>query len=245
MFMKTKIILFAIFTVTVVFCSIQTAEAQVSVGSAVSRMPTESIPFDGKKYGESVRFDPAYCYTIDNSSNAIPDRLYDNVQLTQYDHASVSSDFLGVAFKKFTIANSNNVLLVVSFGGVTDWRTDVLCVVSQSGQVLSTLEVAVFYCSSLGDIAIKQFRINAQGKIIVSTIVPTSTTSIPFETFTSFTGYRKDVTYSVNAQGLFVQVSSQTFSTKTYTRNYLENRDINIWDDNSSVVPGYQPSGGG
>jgi hypothetical protein len=228
--MRTKMILFVIFTAATILCFTQTIEAQITVGEAISRMPTASIPFEGKKYGESAKFDRTYSYAIDNSGNAIPDRLYGNVQLTQYEHASISPDLCGTSFRKFAILNSNNVLLVVSFGGVTDWRTDVLCVVSPSGQILSTLDVAVFYHTSLGRITIKQLRINVQNQVIVTTIIPTSTTSIPFETFTSFTGYRKDITYSVNAQGQFVQVSEQTYPTKTYTRSSLESKSINLWE---------------
>ena len=200
--------------------------AQFSISEIISRMPTDPLPFSATK---NTRFYDGKSYGIANSDNAIPDKLYENLQLTQYTYAHEYEVISGSSFRKFDIPNSSNKLLAVSFG-VSDYRTDVLCVVNPSGQILSTLEVAVIYYTS-GDIAIKQFRIDAQGRIIVSTIVPTSTTSIPFTTFTSFTGYRKDVTYSVNAQGKFVQVSSQTFPSKTYTRSYLENRDINIWDD--------------
>ena len=209
----------------------------VAMSFALSNTPTESVPFSATK---KTRFLNGYNYPIDNSNNAIPDKLYENVQCTQYTHAG-SGDQRGEFFRKFAIPGSSNVLVAIAFGGVTDWRTDVLCVATPSGNVISTLEAHVDFAYA----AVKQYRITAQNKIIISKIVPASSTPIMFQTFTSFVGQRVDVTYSINSQGQFVQVSSQTFSTKTYTRSYLENRDINIWDDNSSVVPGYQPSGGG
>ncbi|MGV8090417.1 MAG: hypothetical protein AB2L24_00945 [Mangrovibacterium sp.] len=196
------------------------------MGQIVANTPVTPVPFSAKKSGADVKFSSVYSYTIDNSSNAIPDKLYDNVQLTQYTRASVEPELRGVFFRKFTIPNSNKVLVVVSFGGVTDWRTDVICSVSSTDQILGTLEVAV----RVTDVWVKQFRINAQNQIIVTTIKPTSTTSIPFGTFTSFSGYRQDITYSVNSQGQFVQESVQTYPTQTYTRSYLKDRSINLWE---------------
>jgi hypothetical protein len=195
--------------------------AQLSIGEVISKIPTVSIPFNATK---NTPFLEGHGYGVANPNNTIPDRLYDNVQLSQYTHASADPELGAISFRKFSITNSTNVLLIVSFGGATDWRTDVACVISPSGQVLSTVEVAV----CVMDVWVKQFRIDPQNQIIVTTIVPSSTTSIPFGTFTSFTGIREDITYSINAQGQFVQNSIQTYQPKTYTRSYLAGI-ANLW----------------
>ena len=212
-----KVFFAASFVLLPSFCS-----AQLSLSEAISKVPTTIVPFDATKTRGFIR---DYSFGIINPNNIISDRLYDNVQLTQYTNASVSPDLGGVIFRRFAIPNSTNVLFVVSFGGATDWRTDVMCVVNSSGQVLSTLEVTV----NVMDVYVKQFRINAQNQIIVTTIKPTSATSIPFENFTTFSGYRQDITCSINAQGQFVQSSVQTFPTQTYSRSTLADRSIDLW----------------
>jgi hypothetical protein len=197
--------------------------AQLSIGEALNKMSTETVPFNATKTKESIYEDSN---GVVNPNNVIPDKLYDNVQLTEYDHASVSPDLGASTFRKFAIPNSINKLLAVEFGGCTIWRTYVLCVVSPSGSVIDTLEAAVRF----GFIALKQFRIDAQSNIIITRIVPTSSTSIPLETFSSFSGYRLDTTYAINSQGQFVKQSEQRYVTKTYTSAYLEDKNKDIWN---------------
>jgi hypothetical protein len=196
--------------------------AQPSLSEALGRVPATPAPFEvvrGAKYPNSSG--------IINPNNVISGRLYDNVQLTQYVSASITPELDAVLSLKFTIPNSNRVLAAISFGhGYGGNKTDVLCVVNPNGTISSTLEGTVMGA----DVYIKQFRINAQHQVIVTTIKSVSTVSIPLETFTSFSGYRQDITYSVNSQGQFVQVSTQTYPTKTYTRSSLESKSINLWE---------------
>jgi hypothetical protein len=219
-----KILLSVTLTIIVLFCVAQ-APTTWTFSEIITEMPATSVPFDAKKKGVPFVYDDSY--TIDNSNNVIPDRLYDNVQLTQYIRASISPELWGTTFRKFAIPNSSNTLLVVSFGGVTEWRTDVICVVTPSGQVLSTLECAI----RVADIYVKQFRINEYNEIIVTSIIPTDTVSIPFETFTSFEGKRQDITYSIDASGQFVEESKgRIYGSRVYTRSYLEDESVNLWE---------------
>jgi hypothetical protein len=104
-------------------------------------------------------------------------------------------------------------------------------VVNPNGTIVSVLEGTV----SGSDVYVKQFRINAQNQVIVTRIVPTTTTSITFATFTSFVGYRQDIVYSINVQGQFVQNSVVTYQSKTYTRSYLENLNTNLWEGGETL----------
>lgn len=88
-----------------------------------------------KQTGESVKFNRSYSFGIKNSNHKIPDRLYKDFALTQFFHAVDFQDQPCRLFRKFSIPNNPNFLAVVSFGGVTDWRTDVLCVISPNGQL--------------------------------------------------------------------------------------------------------------
>ncbi|MDR0565977.1 MAG: hypothetical protein LBG47_02915 [Prevotellaceae bacterium] len=234
--MKTNKVILTTVIATFMLLPLLNSAGGLPIGAALSSISTESVPFSATK---KTRF-PKNSSAVDNSNNAIPDKLYNDLQCTQYTKPNAEQQ--GCLFRKFAIPGSSNMLVAVAFGGVTDWRTTVLCVVTPTGSVISTLEAYVDYFPY---VAVKQFRITAQNKIIISKIVPATSTPIMFENFTSFVGQRVDVTYAINSQGKFVQISSQTFPSKTYTRSYLENENINIWDDNSSVVPGYQPGGGG
>ena len=197
--------------------------AQIPILSALNNpiTTTESIPFEFKRYG--TQFSYEYGFTILNSDGLIPDKFYKNVQMTDFETVGEDTELGARLYRKFAIPNSSNMLAVVSFGGPTHMRSNVICVVSSSGQILSTLLGTVSFSLS----TIKQFRINAQCQIIVSTITTASTVSIPLDNFTSFTGQRKDVTYSINANGQFVNVSEQLFQPKTYTHEILEN-ELNI-----------------
>jgi hypothetical protein len=202
--------------------------AQVSLSEAISKTQTQSVPFLAKKttkFGRRI--------AVENPNNVIPDRLYENVHLTQYTYQRDWHYPGGTVFRKFNIPNSSNQLLAIEFGE-SDYITYVLVVVSPTGQVLSTLEAAVFYLDS-SKIAVKQFRIDAQSQIVISTIRPNSTMLLPFETFTSFSGQRIDNTYTINAQGRFVHILEQRFNYKTYTRSMLNNNDANIWQGGETV----------
>ncbi|GHT78341.1 hypothetical protein AGMMS50262_20870 [Bacteroidia bacterium] len=230
--MNKKNIIFAFLAFFSILCFSQNSEVQpeaLTIGEAINKMPVTATPFNATKSGSNARFTQSNTYGIYRYT-AIPDKLYDNVQLTQYTNAD-DPELWGTTFRKFSILNSTNVLLVVSFGGATDWRTDVMCVVNPSGQILSTLEVVI----CVADIYVKQFRITAQNQIIVTSIKPTSTTSIPFATLKNFYGYRQDIAYSINAQGQFIQGSVQTYKSKTYTRSYLWDEDINLWEGGETL----------
>jgi hypothetical protein len=234
--MKTNILLLTICVVTILILlpSISVAQFAYSLEYALAHMPTESVPFEATKTTPFLR---NYNYSLVNPNNVIPDKLYDNVQLTEYTNASNEPELCGEAFRKFAIPNSNNKLLVVAFGGSTDWETYVICVVNPSGNVLSSLECEV----RVMDVYVKQFRITADCEIIVTTIHPSSETSIPFATFTSFQGYRSDVTYSIDAQGQFIKTTAyiSASKTQTYTRQYLQDKSKNLWESNESMEKAY------
>ena len=201
-----------------------------SLSEVINKVPTQSIPFYATRI--TVHGYDGTGFRIANHNNIVLGKLYHNAQLTEY----FVSSRPGLAHRKFAIPNSNNLLLLVSFGNATDWLTDVLCVVSPAGQVLSTLEVTIS-----GEAFVRQFRINAQNQIIVTTLHPTSTTSVPLNSFPSFHGQRRDVTYVINAQGQFVQISKQFFQPRTYTREELVQDDSdegtttpNLWEGNET-----------
>lgn len=206
--------------------------SQETLNYVINNMGTQMLPFEARKTTCPVYDDT---YVVDNSSQIIPDKLYDNITLTRYTVADTDQE--GNSFRKFAIPNSSNVLLDISFGGVTDWRTDILCVVAPNGTVLATLESYVMVCGTV----VKQFRITTNNQIVVTHIVPVST--IPSgdycenRTFTSFMGQRIDTTYSIENK-YFLQVAQQMYQPQTYTLNYLDfftNKNQDLW--NGGEIP--------
>lgn len=228
--MKTRVIFLTFIFITNLVLLPFYCYAQLPINEALSKIPASSVPFNVIK---ALKLPSGYhSYYILNPNNTISDKLYENVQLTQYVNASVDPELGAELFLKFTIPNSDKVLIVVSFGhGYGGDETQMLCVVNSNGTIINTLEGTVMGA----DAYVKQFRITAQNQIIVTSIKPTSTTSIPFETFRYFVGYRQDITYSINAQGQFVQNSVQTYQPKVYTHSYLGREDINLWEGGETL----------
>jgi len=199
--------------------------ADNTLSEALSITTTSSVPFNMSKRFKLPSGSKIGGYFI--YSDTIPDRVYSNVQLTKFTRASTDPARGAILIVKFMIPNSNRVLILVSFGNFYGGdETRVLCVVNPDGTISNTLLASV----AGNEAYVKQCRINAQHQIIVTTIMPYSLTSIPFNTFTSFDGHRRDITYSINDQGQFVQVSVQDYYGKAYTKTYLEDLSVNLWD---------------
>lgn len=199
--------------------------AENTLSEAIRIATTSNVPFDLSKRFKIPTGTKGGGYF--KCPDTIPDRVYTNVQLTQYTRASTDPARDAILLMKFVIPNSNRLLLVVSFGNYYGGdETISLCVVNQDGTIVSTLLGSV----TGNDAYVKQCRINAQHQVVVTTIIPNSRTSIPLVTFTSFDGHRKDITYSIDSKGQFFQVAVQNYTGKTYTRTYLEDMSKNLWD---------------
>ena len=57
--------------------------AQIPLSDAINKMATASVPLDARKFA----LYPNRRVSIVNPNNVIPDRLYDNAQLTQYQNS--------------------------------------------------------------------------------------------------------------------------------------------------------------
>lgn len=193
---------------------------------ALSKTSTSNLPFNLSKRFKIPSGSKSGGYFI-YPNDTVPDRIFTNVQLTNFERASTDPASGAILLLKFIIPNSNMFLIVVSFGNFYGGdETITLSVVNSDGIITSSLLASVTGI----DAYVKQCRIISQNQIIVTTIMPYVTTSIPFDNLTSFNGHRRDITYSINDQGQFVQTSVQNYYGKTYPRAYLEDLSINLWD---------------
>lgn len=222
MIMKT-INYFKLVTILLIICSLPVS-AQRTMKELLKIYSPSPLPYLSPNSEEFVR------YSFVNPQGAIPNKLYKNLQCTEYRYATSKTP--SSAYTKFVLTKQNATLIAINWGGYTDEQTDILVSVDSDGNILDTLEVAVGY------VYIKQFRILADGQIIVTTIKPKQEASILFEDFNSsdsFVGNRIDCTYIVD-NGKFVLKKQQKYADKTYTYELLSDYNYRLWDGDEHLL---------
>ncbi len=158
----------------------------------------------------------------------VSDKLYTNLQCTEYINAGYNEDLIPALYLKVRIPNTDLLLCAATYGGVTDYSTDQLFVVDMFGNIKSSLEGTVMNAG----IAVKQYRITEDCKVIVCQLHPTSPTSISFEDFMATSSpieaYKTERRYHINAEGQFVREATKMFPDKSYTEKQLVEHEI--WD---------------
>ena len=202
-------------------CSLLSVKAQYNVQSAFEKIKFIDLPYEAGK--NNVRIQSV---GITNPNNIIPNKLYKDFQCTDYVLASGDSELNPVLFGKFQVPNSNWIIGAVAFGGATDLQTTDLIVIDKQGNIKSVLESEIQF----GLIAAKQFRITGDGKVIITKLVPTSSTSVKFYNFNQISAYKVDETYSINSSGIFVKEGEKKYGTKNYSKSQLDTMNNDLWD---------------
>ena len=202
-------------------CSILSVKAQYSVQGAFEKIKFINLPYEAGKNNSRTQ-----SVGISNPNNVIPNKLYKDFQYTDYILASTDPELNPVLFGKFQVPNSKWIIGAVTFGGATDLQTTSLIVVDAQGNIKSVLESEIQY----GLIAAKQFRIASDGKVTITTLVPTSSKSVKFSNFNQISAYKVDETYSINSSGVFVKEGEKKYSSKNYSKSELDTMNNDLWD---------------
>lgn len=202
-------------------CSILSVKAQYSVQSAFEKIRFINLPYEAGKNNARIQ-----SVGIAIPNQVIPNKLYKDFQCTDYVLASSDPELSPILFGKFRVSNSNWVIGAVTFGGATDLQSTSLIVVDKQGNIKSVLESEIQF----GLIAAKQFRIASDGKVIITKLVPTSSTSVKFDNFNQISAYRVDETYSINSSGVFVKEGEKKYGTKNYSKSQLDTMNNDLWD---------------
>ena len=117
-----------------------------------------------------------------------------------------------------------------------DFRTRILASVDPDGNINDFIDARITSASKYGTAAIMQYRIAANGDVIISRIVPTSTTSIPLGDLKDFHGYRQDTTYRLDQNGKFQIINTVKFVPQLYTAQMISAQDYNVWNGNETPV---------
>ena len=196
--------------------------AEFDLRTAISYIGKSNLPFDYTK--EGGLYDS---YRLYNPNNVIPDKIYENFQLTEYFNARDNID-TGLDLCFTCKLGSDLYLCLIRVGGIIEPATYVLTSVNSSYKVVQSLEVGVTYANTY----IKQFKINDNREVYVYQLVPTSTISIPFDTFKSVEAYVTETVYTIDMAGQFILTSPEkrVSNTRTFSRDELEKMTQDLWE---------------
>ena len=223
--MKKKCSLKVLFMLLVLVNSINMF-AQSSMKEAVDMTEVFDLPYKRTKLGGT-----GFGCMIDNSRNVVPNKLYTNVQCTEYMLAD-DYDTMPTTYAKFRLPDAGHTLVALELGGNIDNLTDELILVDKNYNVTDALVAKVY---AFPGTIVKQYYINEDGSIVVITLKPVSSASLSMLEFTQFTGQRIDETYKV-VNGKFALVSTRKYKEKVYTYSQLSSRTYNLWDGNEQPV---------
>lgn len=224
--MKTKIII--ILMLSFCICSY----AQHTPKDVMARVKVLNVPFNGSRtpvkgvLGSSIKV----------NDGVLSRKVYSNAQLTEWWDMKDHSDMSYYCNLQFDNPAHQNNYLLISLNDAGDFRTRILASVDPDGNINDFIDARITSASKYGTAAIMQYRITANGDVIISRIVPTSTTSIPLGDLKDFHGYRQDTTYRLDQNGKFQIINTVKFVPQLYTAQMISAQDYNVWNGNETPV---------
>lgn len=214
--MKMKIFFICLFISSVVINATGIDDIQRAVNNITESKP----PFDIRKAQYTKSFG------ISNEDNIIPDRMYDDFQLSQYVHASDFDD-AGLSMD-FKIKVNNHIIGVISCGGILESESYSLVTIDANYKIIDAIEVSVScYCPN--KVYAKQFRITGDGIILINRVIPIDKNLVLFQNFSQFAGYITETAYQIDNNGKFVKKNERKCTgTRVFTKQQLESK--NLWD---------------
>ena len=194
----------------------------------LTRLPKTKLPFERTKIVRHIQ--PRYAL-IEGEIEGLPLRTYKDlglIQKTDYDNdASI--------FRQFDISSNTYELLAVNFSK-PDSEKELLVTYTSDGKIIDFIESAVSFAWR-GVFFIKQWRMNEGGGIIVTHIKIDSPAPISaFSDFGPVRGQRIDTSYEIDASGRFHKVKEVKYQFRDYSKTYLEDRTINLWEGDEAVI---------
>ena len=197
-------------------------QAEDEIKETLPMIPSASIPLHNGVNGFEK-----YCYGITDLTNLIPGREYEDFQLQTYTPADQNEELFLMLCTKIYIPSDNYILAFVEYSGAIDAGTGYLISLDNNCDVVDQLEVAVYN----GSMMAKQFRIDRDGRITVTRLVPDDTNPVLFTKFVEMDGHRVDETFIVDSNGKFVKQGEEKFASKHYSYEMLDMKHgKNLWD---------------
>ena len=205
--------------------------AQYTTKDSMVICKVQNPPFDDTKISGTI-----LGRGIEVEDGELSRKVYSNAQLTEWWDMKDCPDF--VYYCMFQIDNPSHVnnYLLISLNDAGDFWTHILASVDPDGNIEDYIDARITSASKYGAANIMQYRIVANGDVIISRIVPTSSASIPLGDLKDFHGYRQDTTYRLDQDGKFQNVGVVRFVPQLYTAQMLSAADYHVWNGNETPV---------
>ena len=192
-----------------------------SLKFGLSQIPFANLPYKDR-YLPGGRTDG---YIIDFDPN-IEGKMYEDLQCQQYSLAKNNQDFMPQVYLKVILSNGL-YLGALSFGGCTEYRTDVLFVSDTNGNVKDTLECCVLN----GELAVKQYEVKSTEEIIIYQMIFESSDLMPYTKYYKskpVKAYIRKTTFQISADGKFIKTGEQNTNVSTFQSSLLQ--EHNLWE---------------
>ena len=192
-----------------------------SLKFGLSQIPFANLPYKDR-YLPGGRTDG---YIIDFDPN-IEGKMYEDLQCQQYSLAKNNQDFMPQVYLKVKLSNGL-YLGALSFGGCTEYRTDVLFVSDTNGNVKDTLECCVLN----GELAVKQYEVKSTEEIIIYQMIFESSDLMPYTKYYKskpVKAYIRKTTFQISADGKFIKTGEQNTNVSTFQSSLLQ--EHNLWE---------------
>ncbi len=192
-----------------------------SLKFGLSQIPFTNLPYKDR-YLPGGRTDG---YIIDFDPN-IEGKMYEDLLCQQYSLAKNNQDFMPQVYLKVKLSNGL-YLGALSFGGCTEYRTDVLFVSDTNGNVKDTLECCVLN----GELAVKQYEVKSTEEIIIYQMIFESSDLMPYTKYYKskpVKAYIRKTTFQISADGKFIKTGEQNTNVSTFQSSLLQ--EHNLWE---------------
>ena len=192
-----------------------------SLKFGLSQIPFTNLPYKDR-YLPGGRTDG---YIIDFDPN-IEGKMYEDLQCQQYSLAKNNLDFIPQVYLKVKLPNGL-YLGALSFGGCTEYRTDVLFVSDTNGNVKNTLECCVLN----GDFAVKQYEVKSTEEVIIYQMIFESSDLMPYTKYYKskpVKAYIRKTTFQISADDKFIKTGEQNTNVSTFQSSLLQ--EHNLWE---------------
>jgi len=213
--------------------------AQYSPKDVMAKLKVQSVPFDGT--GEDGRIRGS---AVDVEDGELSRKIYSNAQLTEWWDMKESADAVYYCWFQIDNPSHKNKYFFISLNAMGDYWTYIMASVAPNGKIDDWIDASVIGSAYLETDAqrpfrnpvIMQYRVLANGDVLISRIMPTSSESISLGRINDFHGCRQDTTYRLDQDGKFQVVGVMKYTPQLYTVQMLSDPDYHVWNGSETPV---------
>ena len=207
---------------TLIIFAVSVSAQNLTLEDALNRIPFSKIPYQerGLPIGHTDG-------CLVNRYDGIDGNMYEDLQCRESDLAKGYADFTPEVYLKIKLFD-DLYLGALSFGGCTEYRTDVMFLCDANGHVSDTLECCVLN----GDLAVKQYEVKSPESVTVWQMFFDSPASMKWAEYSAqeknVTGYIQETTYYIAGQGKFLKTEERRTNVGTFPSSML--LEHNLWE---------------